>query len=38
MALAAGLTTATAGLGALVSPALMIVGELVGEFLGNAMI
>jgi len=37
MALAAGLTTATAGLGALVSPALMIVGELVGEFLGNAL-
>ena len=37
MALAAGLTTATAGLGALVSPALMIVGEMVGEFLGNAL-
>ena len=36
-ALAAGVTTATAGIGALVSPAMVMLGELIGVFIGDML-
>jgi len=36
-ALAAGVTTATAGIGALVSPAMVMLGELLGVFIGDML-
>ena len=36
-ALAAGVTTATVGLGALVSPAMVMLGELIGVFVGDML-